>query len=104
MGHAYVGTEHILLGLLVEGQGIAAHVLQDMGVTVEAVRAEIERQLRAGPPKTTATGGVSRPVPANPAIGEILTRAQRLAQEAGAPELAVEHLEQAVAEWRQAQP
>jgi Clp amino terminal domain, pathogenicity island component len=33
MGHNYVGTEHILLGLIVEGEGIAAHVLMDLGVT-----------------------------------------------------------------------
>lgn len=43
MGHNYVGTEHVLLGLMMEGEGIAAHVLQDLGATVEKVRAEIER-------------------------------------------------------------
>lgn len=43
MGHNYVGTEHVLLGLLIEGEGIAAHVLEDMGVTLNNVRAEIER-------------------------------------------------------------
>lgn len=45
MGHNYVGTEHVLLGLLIEGEGIAAHVLQDLGVTVEKARNAIERQL-----------------------------------------------------------
>jgi ATP-dependent Clp protease ATP-binding subunit ClpC len=43
MGHPYVGTEHLLLGLLIEGEGIAAHVLEDLGATLEKVRAEIER-------------------------------------------------------------
>ncbi|HCG02435.1 MAG TPA: hypothetical protein DEV93_18070 [Chloroflexi bacterium] len=43
MGHNYVGTEHVLLGLMMEGEGIAAHVLQDLGATLEKVRAEIER-------------------------------------------------------------
>jgi ATP-dependent Clp protease ATP-binding subunit ClpA len=43
MGHNYVGTEHVLLGLMMEGDGIAAHVLQDLGATLEKVRAEIER-------------------------------------------------------------
>ena len=33
MGTTYVGTEHLLLGLLVEGEGIAAHVLDDLGAT-----------------------------------------------------------------------
>jgi ATP-dependent Clp protease ATP-binding subunit ClpA len=45
MGHNYVGTEHILLGLLIEGEGIAAHVLEDLGATLERVRPEIERLL-----------------------------------------------------------
>ena len=46
-GHNYVGSEHLLLGLLTEGEGIAAHVLQDLGATLDKVRAEIER-LRLG--------------------------------------------------------
>ncbi len=46
MGHNYVGTEHLLLGLLREGEGIAAHVLEDLGATMDRVQAEIERLLR----------------------------------------------------------
>jgi ATP-dependent Clp protease ATP-binding subunit ClpC len=46
-GHNYVGSEHLLLGLLTEGEGIAAHVLLDLGATLDKVRAEIER-LRQG--------------------------------------------------------
>ena len=45
MGHNYVGTEHLLLGLLIEGEGIAAHVLNDLGVSLEAARQEIDRLL-----------------------------------------------------------
>lgn len=45
LGHDYVSTEHLLLGLLLEGEGIAAHVLQDLGATLANVRAEIERSL-----------------------------------------------------------
>ncbi|HUZ89049.1 MAG TPA: ATP-dependent Clp protease ATP-binding subunit [Candidatus Acidoferrales bacterium] len=45
MGHNYVGTEHLLLGLLIEGEGIAAHVLEDLGANLEKVRSEIERLL-----------------------------------------------------------
>ena len=43
MGHNYVGTEHLLLGLLIEGEGIAAHVLNDLGVSLE----EPSQDLRA---------------------------------------------------------
>jgi ATP-dependent Clp protease ATP-binding subunit ClpC len=46
-GHNYVGSEHLLLGLLTEGEGIAAQILGDLGATVDRVRAEIER-LRQG--------------------------------------------------------
>jgi len=45
MGHNYVGTEHLLLGLLIEGNGIAGHVLNDLGVTLDSARREIERLL-----------------------------------------------------------
>jgi hypothetical protein len=48
MGHNYVGTEHLLLGLLIEGEGTAAHVLVDLGATEEKTRAEIERLLPTG--------------------------------------------------------
>src|SRR6266852_2974872 len=46
MGHNFVGTEHLLLGLLREGEGIAAQVLEDLGATTDRVQAEIERILR----------------------------------------------------------
>ena len=45
MGNNYVGTEHLLLGLLIEGEGIAAHVLEDLGANLEKVRSEIDRLL-----------------------------------------------------------
>lgn len=42
MGDDFVGTEHLLLGLLIEGEGIGAHVLIDLGANLEKVRAEID--------------------------------------------------------------
>ncbi len=45
MGDNYVGSEHLLLGLLIEGEGPAAHILEDLGVTLDKVRAEIGRLL-----------------------------------------------------------
>jgi len=59
MGHNYVGTEHILLALLIEGEGIAAHVLTDLGATESKVRAEIERLMPDGDEK--ASGPQMRP-------------------------------------------
>lgn len=43
MSNSNVETEHLLLGLLIEGEGIAAHVLEDLGATLEKVRRELER-------------------------------------------------------------
>jgi lysophospholipase L1-like esterase len=51
-GHAaLVGTEHILLALIIEGEGIAAHILSDLGLTLARTRAELDR-LRDGDPAT----------------------------------------------------
>lgn len=48
LGHDYVGTEHLLLGLLTESQGVAAETLQALGVTSDAVRHQIERIIGPG--------------------------------------------------------
>ena len=48
MGDGYVGTEHLLLGLLVEGEDIAAHVLEDLGASLDKVRTEIDAVRKAG--------------------------------------------------------
>jgi ATP-dependent Clp protease ATP-binding subunit ClpA len=48
MGHTFVATQHLLLALVLEGEGIAAHVLNDLGATEQAVRTEIDRLLAAG--------------------------------------------------------
>ncbi|MBT9170240.1 MAG: ATP-dependent Clp protease ATP-binding subunit ClpC1 [Actinobacteria bacterium] len=55
MGHNYIGTEHILLGLIREGEGVAARVLQNLGADAERVRAQIMELLR-GSLGTTETG------------------------------------------------
>ena len=59
LNHSYVGTEHLLLGLLREEKGIAAQVLTDAGVTLEQARAETLRLLgsESGPPPASASGG-----------------------------------------------
>src|SRR5205823_2724115 len=41
LGHSYVGTEHLLLGLLAEGKGVAAGVLQSSGITLDRARLEM---------------------------------------------------------------
>jgi len=55
LNHSYVGTEHLLLGLLREEKGIAAQVLNDAGVSLEQSRAETLRLLGSDMPQTTAS-------------------------------------------------
>lgn len=47
LNYPYVGTEHLLLGLISEGEGIAAKVLRDMGIKLDTVRQEVERTIES---------------------------------------------------------
>jgi ATP-dependent Clp protease ATP-binding subunit ClpC len=51
--HEYVGTEHMLLGLVREGEGVAADVLRGLGVDLEALARRVDEVVRAGPPSQT---------------------------------------------------
>jgi excisionase family DNA binding protein len=55
MNHSYVGTEHLLLGLLREGDGVAAGILRSMGIELDGARSEVKRLLSSGP-KDAASG------------------------------------------------
>jgi ATP-dependent Clp protease ATP-binding subunit ClpC len=66
LNHTYVGTEHILLGLLREGDGVAARVLKDLDVDIEQTRQEILKELDpnfASPDEPQAGAGPNEPVP-----------------------------------------
>ena len=51
--HEYIGTEHVLLGLIKEGSGVGANVLRNLGVDLPKVRMEIEKLVKAGPDMVT---------------------------------------------------
>ena len=51
--HEYIGTEHILLGLVKEGSGVGANVLKNLGVDLRKVRLEVEKLVRSGPDMVT---------------------------------------------------
>src|SRR4030042_944875 len=55
--HNYIGTEHLLLGLVREGEGIAFGVLESLGVSLERVRTETARILSQSTPQSASTGG-----------------------------------------------
>ncbi|MFW0859220.1 MAG: ATP-dependent Clp protease ATP-binding subunit [Dehalococcoidia bacterium] len=57
LNHNYIGTEHLLLGLLREGEGVAAGVLESHGITLEKARAEITRFLNQSLPQQRAGTG-----------------------------------------------
>ena len=68
LSHSYVGTEHLLLGLLRESKGIAAQVLNSLGVTIDEARTETQKVLGPDVSTGSATGkasaGGSNPAPA----------------------------------------
>ena len=66
LNHSYVGTEHLLLGLLREEKGIAAQVLSDAGVTLEQSRAETLRLLGSDLPQTQSSSAAPTPPAAAP--------------------------------------
>ncbi len=51
--HEYIGTEHLLLGLIKEGSGVAANVLKNLGVDLRKIRHEVEKLVRSGPDLVT---------------------------------------------------
>ena len=77
LNHSYIGTEHLLLGLLREGEGVAAGVLESFGVTLERVRAEAVRLLSQTSPQAHATAKPSSRTPTLDQLGVDLTTAAR---------------------------
>ena len=69
--HNYVGTEHLLLGLIKLGQGVAVSVLQKMGLDLETVRGEVEKQVGIGQESKTPVGSI----PYTPRVKKVLALA-----------------------------
>ena len=59
MSHHYIGTEHLLVGLMREGEGVAAGVLESLGVSLEKARTEAQRILSQNPPTGSHSGSRS---------------------------------------------
>ena len=78
LNHHYIGTEHVLLGLVREGEGIAASVLESLGVNLERVRAETTRILSQSMPQGAGSGARSSTrTPTVDQLGIDLTSAAR---------------------------
>ena len=76
LGHNHIGTEHLLLGVLREGAGVAAAVLDNFGISLERVRTETMRVLSEGIPRSKAARSTSR-TPTLDQLGIDLTAAAR---------------------------
>ncbi|MEE8159612.1 MAG: ATP-dependent Clp protease ATP-binding subunit [Dehalococcoidia bacterium] len=77
MNHSYIGTEHLLVGLLREGEGVASGVLESLGVTLEKVRAETNRVLSQNAPSGAQGSRTSTRTPTLDQLGIDLTAAAR---------------------------
>ena len=83
----YVGTEHLLLGLIKLGQGVAVNVLQKMGLDLERVRMELEKHV--GPhPATNMVGNI----PSTPRVKKVLALAGKEAKALNHPYVGTEHI------------
>ena len=85
--HDYIGTEHILLGLIREGEGVAATVLQKLGLSLENIRLEIEKLVQPGP-ATQIIGDI----PFTPRAKKALELAAEEARSLGHNYIGTEHL------------
>jgi len=85
--HPYVGTEHLLLGLIALGEGVAVNVLEKMGVSLESVRLEVEKSVGLGP-ETKTVGNI----PFTPRSKKVLQLAIAEAQALGHSYVGTEHI------------
>jgi ATP-dependent Clp protease ATP-binding subunit ClpC len=85
--HNYVGTEHLLLGLIKLGQGVAVNVLQKMGLDLERVRMEVEEYVGSHP-ETNMIGNI----PYTPRVKKVLALAGKEAKALNHPYIGTEHI------------
>jgi Clp amino terminal domain, pathogenicity island component/UvrB/uvrC motif len=86
LNHNYIGTEHILLGLIHEGEGVAAKALESLGISLEAVRQRVEEIIGQG------QQAPARHIPFTPRVKKVLELALREAQQLGHNSIGTEHI------------
>ena len=85
--HNFVGTEHVLLGLIALGQGTAVNVLQKAGVDLDVVRQEVEKHVGAGPDQKTVGN-----IPYTPRVKKVLALAAKEAKALNHTYVGTEHI------------
>jgi ATP-dependent Clp protease ATP-binding subunit ClpC len=86
LNHNYIGTEHILLGLIHEGEGVAAKALESLGISLEAVRAQVEEIIGQG------QQAPSGHIPFTPRAKKVLELSLREALQLGHNYIGTEHI------------
>ncbi|MST31300.1 AAA domain-containing protein [Acidimicrobiaceae bacterium USS-CC1] len=86
LNHNFIGTEHILLGLIHEGEGVAAKALESLGISLEAVREKVEETI--GPAGSATTGSP----PFTPRAKKVLELSLREALQLGHNYIGTEHM------------
>src|SRR3954465_3827876 len=86
LNHNFIGTEHILLGLIHEGEGVAAKALESRGISLEAVREKVEETI--GPAGSSTTGSP----PFTPRAKKVLELSLREALQLGHNYIGTEHM------------
>src|SRR3954465_12041328 len=85
--HNFVGTEHLLLGLIKLGQGVAVNVLQKLGLDLETVRMEVEKQVGTGPDQKMIGN-----IPYTPRVKKVLALAAKEAMALNHTYVGTEHI------------
>lgn len=86
LNHNYIGTEHILLGLIHEGEGVAAKALEQMDISLDAVREQVEDIIGTGPQQPTGH------IPFTPRAKKVLELSLREALQLGHSYIGTEHI------------
>ena len=86
LNHNYIGTEHLLLGLIYEGEGVAARALESLGISLEAVRQQVEEIIGHG--QETLSGHI----PFTPRAKKVLELSLREALQLGHNYIGTEHI------------
>ncbi len=86
LNHNYIGTEHILLGLIHEGEGVAAKALESLGISLEAVRSQVEEIIGQG------GSSPSGHIPFTPRAKKVLELSLREALQLGHNYIGTEHI------------
>jgi ATP-dependent Clp protease ATP-binding subunit ClpC len=87
LGHGYIGTEHILLGILRESDGVGARALESLGITLTAVRQEVEQMIGQGDPSELPSH-----IPFTPRAKKVLELSLREALQLGHNYIGTEHI------------